>query len=144
MRMDRMGRSKSLAVFSTNDAHAWFASTDVTDGQPLEQNSNPILPVPLYRSRTWVDSKSILWLSMLKSASFARSVVGRTGRFFGILILLPLWWPAIIRMSEAQSITYGYEDVRELNSICLTCLMGWKSWFYECIWTTIDVSYHHL
>ena len=53
---------------------------------------------------------------MLNNASLARSVVGLTGKFFGILNRLPLCVPAIMRMSEARVVTYGCVGAMVLNS----------------------------
>ena len=53
---------------------------------------------------------------MLNIASLARSVVGLTGKFFGILNRLPLCVPAIMRMSEVLVVAYGYVGAMVLNS----------------------------
>ena len=44
---------------------------------------------------------------MLKSASFAKSVVGLTGNFFGATNLFPLYFPEIILNETALKECYG-------------------------------------
>ena len=75
--------------------HLILFSTKVTS-EPLEMNSKPIIPDPVNKSRTFKLLKSILFEIILNMLSFARLVVGRMGKFFEILILLPLNFPEII------------------------------------------------
>ena len=63
---------------------------------PLEINSNPIMPDPENKSRTFNPFKFILLEIILKRLSFAISVVGLIGKPLEILILLPLNFPEII------------------------------------------------
>lgn len=65
--------------------------------QPLDANSYPILPVPAKSSSSLRLSKSTKLLSILNRLSFAKSVVGLTGKFFGAKMDLPLYFPPIIR-----------------------------------------------
>src|SRR5437868_616583 len=83
-------------------------STDITSAAPLDANSNEIFPVPLNRSSTLISSNSIWFKRILNSASFARSVVGRTGRFLGGLSLSPLKVPPMIRIMIGQQVIVFY------------------------------------
>ena len=65
--------------------------------QPLDANSYPIFPVPAKSSKSLTLSKSIKLLSILNRLSFAKSVVGLTGKFFGAKMDFPLYFPPIIR-----------------------------------------------
>ena len=63
-----------------------FISTEVTFRHPLDENSNPILPVPANNSNNLISWKLILLAKTLNSPSFAKDVVGLTGNFFGAII----------------------------------------------------------
>jgi hypothetical protein len=59
-----------------------------------------MFPVPENKSKTFNPSK-LKWLfKTLKSASLLMSVVGRTGKFLGGKIRLPLYLPEIILTIE--------------------------------------------
>ncbi|GAW89628.1 hypothetical protein FPS14_contig00026-0031 [Flavobacterium psychrophilum] len=56
-----------------------------------------MLPVPANKSRMRSSVKLKLLFKILNKASLHISVVGRTGKFLGGEILLPLYFPEIIR-----------------------------------------------
>lgn len=74
-----------------------FFSIRCTEAAPLEENSKLILPVPPNRSSTSASSKAIRFDRMLNNPSRAKSVVGLAFRSEGGTILLPLYFPPIIR-----------------------------------------------
>ena len=88
-------RLRIFNVLETCLIHLILFSTKVTS-EPLDMNSKPIIPDPVNKSRTFRLLKSILFEIILNMLSFARLVVGRMGKFFGILMLLPLNFPEII------------------------------------------------
>lgn len=77
--------------------HPELLSTEVTDFTPLDIISRLILPVPEHRSRQFNSEKSKRLSRILNNPVLAKSVVGRTGRFPGGLIMRPLYFPLIMR-----------------------------------------------
>ena len=55
-----------------------------------------MFPVPANSSSKFSSSKFIVLLRILKRLSLAKSVVGRTAKFFGVNIDLPLFFPPTI------------------------------------------------
>src|ERR1035437_3593845 len=80
-----------------NSAQRKLLSTTTIRFAPREANSKAMLPVPENKSITSNSSKSKLLFKILNKLSFARSVVGLTGKFEGVTIGRPLWVPLIIR-----------------------------------------------
>ena len=60
-----------------------FLSIDWQRIDSLDRNSRLMDPMPANKSKTSIESIDSLFLRMLKSASFAKSVVGLVGRFLG-------------------------------------------------------------
>src|ERR1700742_4235586 len=91
-------------------------STDTTCAAPRDANSKDILPVPLYKSSTLMSSNSIWFNKMLNNASLAKSVVGRTGKFFGGFNLRPFKLPPMIRIAlkQQEPVFYVKQFYREV------------------------------
>jgi len=67
---------------------------------PLLANSKVMPPDPANRSSAWISVKSILFWRILKSASFALSVVGRSFTFLGTSYCRPFRVPLMIRIKN--------------------------------------------
>jgi len=87
----------SSAILFINEICLVSFSTRCTTAAPLEANSKLMLPVPENRSSTLKDSKSTRFERILKRLSRAKSVVGLAIKVPGGFILLPLYFPPIIR-----------------------------------------------
>ena len=62
-----------------------------------DANSYVIFPVPAHKSKISKFCKENVFSRMLNNPSFAKSVVGLDGKFFGMLNLLDFKIPLIIR-----------------------------------------------
>jgi hypothetical protein len=66
----------------------------------LEANSNEIFPVPAHKSKIFNSDNSIAFSNTLNKPSFAKSVVGRDGKFLGGLNLFDFKNPLTIRTTN--------------------------------------------
>jgi len=111
-----------LAIALMYCTHLKWISTAVTWAAPREAISKVTLPVPAQRSSTSMPPKSMRCWSTLNIASFAMSVVGRTGKLVGGCSRRPAWLPPIIRIGIIPKVTKSgvgsasHHPVRECQS----------------------------
>lgn len=84
--------------------HNLEASTQIIFAAPRDKHSNEIFPVPANKSSMAAFSNASKLFRILNSPVFAKSVVGRTGRFAGAEIILPRHLPLIMRTDQDQKL----------------------------------------